>query len=897
MMNLVVGVDGDKVSVSIGLALNEMLSMTKPPYGLDGIPTAKTTPPMMGRMTVEFSLAPVPCLSLVDCLQAAADDGVKPVFRDEASKREVIRVTSMNHRPVAKWDEQSGKIIVRTPLTPRYQTIRRKTGGFLRSDGSWSLPIIKADDLISINNMEPEDARIVIDDSLLEEAHGGLPEPYDGTANSLRELPVTVLKTVQANNQSAQALKTSRKSIAEKLSIMGIDNLYDLLMIRPRRYIDRSDPQDIRDLIEGETATIIGVIKEWRHPSQRLNVMIVEDSRGMTIDCTYFNARWMVTKYHPGDEVIVTGVYKPWKPGNGYVKPQLNQPTVDPIESAGLIPIMPIYSIPGKAALTQATFMHCEQELVSRLGDGFKGPSWADSALRKYKVSSAKYGDALRDMHFPSNAKSMDDAYSALAFCEIVELLVWIEATRTGDKAAKGVVNSSSGEVEKAYVASLPYSLTGAQDRAVSSIRKAMAGERPMHALLVGDVGSGKTTVMHLAAIMAVEAGHQAAICAPTSILANQLYEVFMKAMDGMSESVRSRVRPILHTTYKGKGATARRRANVEGVASGKVNLIFGTQAILNLDYHDLSFVGVDEQHKFGAAQRDRLLEVRTDGRVPDMLMQTATPIPRSMAQVYYGDVTYLALDEMPAGRQPIVTNWVKHKGSEVVDDSGSPIWADVIAETRKGHGAFVICPMVADSEKSDAASVRKTAKTLKEKFPDDVRVEAVYGGQAKDKQEELIEGFKNGDVDVLVASSVVEVGVSCDNATRMVVLDANRFGLASLHQIRGRIGRSDLPSTCWLVAMPFNDSGRSRMEAMVDTLDGWKLSKTDLRNRGTGSMFGVAQSGKSDFVYADLVRDAKWIGPARETAKSILAGPDADVAIEDAKKYYGIEEDQKILS
>lgn len=232
-----------------------------------------------------------------------------------------------------------------------------------------------------------------------------------------------------------------------------------------------------------------------------------------------------------------------------------------------------------------------------------------------------------------------------------------------------------------------------------------------------------------------------------------------------------------------------------------------------------------------------------------------------------------------------------------MVRDPDSEIWRDVVDEARRGHGTFVVCPMVADSEKTDAASVKKTMEELRDSLPGDVTVSAVYGGQAKDKQDAAILGFRDGTVDVLVASTVVEVGVSCENATRMVVLDANRFGIASLHQIRGRIGRSDLPSTCWLVAMPFNETASRRLQAMVDTLDGWKLSKTDLKNRGAGSLFGDRQSGESDLMFADLVNDARWIGPARKTALDLLAGPEAREVADEARKYFGLDEGEGMLS
>lgn len=866
--------------------------------GFNDVPTFREQMAFGGSWTYEFTLTPVVALSVRDCVTEARRNGAVIEYTSEDDKTVLREAVARNVRPSLEWDPKNSRIVAVFPQTERYKKIMRTVYASPRADQSWSIPVTSSDDLLALNADLPSKMQFTVSAELDAIIHAPLPDPYDGSSESLREIPVSVLRVVQADNQPFALRKASRLSIAEKLAVMDVHSLYDLLMLRPRRYIDRSDPQDIRDLIEGESATIVGTVVEWKHPSTHLSVMVVRDKRGQSIQCSFFNAgRWFEEHYKSGDDVIVTGVYKPWRSYGGYTVDQIAQPQVDPIEAAGATPIMPIYSTPAKAALSSMIVMRCEQELVSRLGDKFRGPAWADPALKANGITGASYGDALKIMHFPSDGHAKTDAEAALAFCEIVQLLVWIESHRTLGSDSKGVSNASDGKYASAYVDSLPYKLTGAQEHVTGEILKTMESDRPLHALLVGDVGSGKTTVMHMAALNAVNAGHQAVICAPTEILATQLYQVFMKILKTMPAPVRGKIHPILHAGYKGKGSGKRRRENMDGVADGTINMIFGTHSVLNLTYHDLSFVGVDEQHKFGAAQRSRLLEVRSDGRVPDFLMQTATPIPRSMAQVYYGDVQYLALDELPAGRQPIVTRWVKQKGSHVVADGDDPIWKDCLGEVGKGHGVFVVCPMVSDSEKVDAASVRKTEKDLKAFMPGGVTIAAVYGGQDRVKQEQIISDFKDGSVNVLVASSVVEVGISCDLATRMVILDANRFGLASLHQIRGRIGRSSLPSVCWLVAMPFNDTGASRMQAMVDTMDGWKLSKTDLRNRGTGSLFGTAQSGKSDLMYANLVRDARWITPARQVARSILTSAGADLAIEDSRRYFAITEDQEILS
>jgi ATP-dependent DNA helicase RecG len=893
MVDIMIRADGkaNKIFVTLTEPIGSRL-------GLRDIPTCHEDSAFSGLWNYSFSLSPVVALSVRDVVTEARRNGAVLKYHSDEDKAILKEVVAKNTPAELDWDEDKSLVRAVFPQTERYRKIMRSTYATPRGDGAWTLPITSAPDLLALNETLPRNLRFTVSDTLYDVVHEPIPQPYDGSAESLRMIPTSALRIVRSNIQSWSLRRDNRASIQDKLKIMGINSLYDLIMIRPRRYIDRSNPQDVRDLIEGETATIVGMVAEWKHPSTHLSVMVVEDKLGAHIQCSFFNAgRWFEEHYKPGDEVIVTGQYKPWHASRGFTVDQIVQPQVDPVEAAGVMPIMPVYFTPGKAALSSMILVHCEQELMSRLGDEFRGPRWADPALKANGITDVSYGKAIKTMHFPRDTNGKSAAEKALAFCEIVQLLVWIEAHRRGSEHHGGVRNSSDHTLTNSYIGSLPYHLTGAQERADAAILRGMDSDKPLHALLVGDVGSGKTTVMHLAALNAVNAGHQAVICAPTEILATQLYEVFMKILSSMPDEASMKIHPVLHAGYKGKGSTKRRNETIESVRDGSTNLIFGTHSVLNLEYHDLSFVGVDEQHKFGAAQRSRLLDVRTDGKTPDFLMQTATPIPRSMAQVYYGDVEYLALDELPAGRQPIKTVWVRKKGASVVEDRGSEIWSDVLSEVRRGHGAFIVCPMVSDSEKIDAASVRKTAKELEAVFPRDVAIASVYGGQVKDKQDAAITGFKDGRISVLVASSVVEVGVSCELATRMVILDANRFGLASLHQIRGRIGRSDLPSKCWLVAMPFNDAGSSRMQAMCDTLDGWTLSKTDLKNRGTGSLFGTAQSGRSDLMFANLVRDAKWIAPARMVAKSILKSTDSERAVEDAGRYFDIKEDQDILS
>jgi ATP-dependent DNA helicase RecG len=856
---------------------------------LRSVPTYKANLPFGGLWSYEFIEAPIPALALRYAVDDMRKVGVVCVFH--GNQERLSQLVNALPSPKAFVESSSQRAIISAPRIPLYVDLMRKCSATARSDGSWSIPIEKIRDFVILSGKLPDKARIDIDDSLHAMLSESLPSPYDGSADSLRKLPLSTLRVVRGNVQpSYKALKIDRSSIETKFHKMGVDNLYDLLFFRPKKYIDRSEPQFIQDLNQGETATVVGKIINMKTPSSRLLVITIEDKTGETIDCVFFNMLWLQKNYKMGDEVIATGSYQV-KEFHGHQYPQLAQPELDLIDAAGVLPIMPVYSTPAKIGLTSAIVMHCEQELVNRLGDRFTGPAWSEDVLSRHHISSMTYGLALKTMHLPKNTSSMAEAKKSLAFCEMIQLMVYIENERRGQDSVKGIPQSSSEDYLSAYLSGLPYKLTGAQEHAISIITKGMSKPQPLHALLVGDVGSGKTTVMHMAALAAVNAGHQAVICAPTEILAHQLYDVFIGIVESMPSSVRERIHAVYHAGYKGKGAAKARRENIAAVANGEANVVFGTHSVLNIEYHDLTFVGVDEQHKFGAAQRSRLLSVRSDGKIPDMLMQTATPIPRSMAQVFFGDITYIALDELPAGRIPIETVWVKKKGEQVINDKWESIWKDVNREATLGHGTFIVAPMVEDNEKLAAASVKKTFKRLQEILPD-VTIGMVYSSQNKGEQDSTIEGFKNGTIDVLVASSVVEVGVSCEKATRMIILDANRFGLASLHQIRGRIGRSNLKSVCYLVGMPFNQVAQKRLQVMVDTLNGWELSKTDMMNRGMGSLFGTAQSGTSDLMFADLSENAKWINETRTEARSILQSSRAQEAIDDARKYFGVEDD-----
>jgi ATP-dependent DNA helicase RecG len=708
---------------------------------------------------------------------------------------------------------------------------------------------------------------------------------------------------VQHDAQAWSDRKSNNMPTADKLHHVGFDSLHDMLVSPPLRYIDRSNPQDVRELLNGEHATIVGRITDISERTSKLTIVTVTDRNGSDIECQYFNvSRWIKRTYRVGDDVIVNGVYKPFITSRAEY-PKMQHPTIDFADTSAS-PVIPVYHQSQKYGVSNWMISSCVNEIVDRIG-AFKGPQWLEDALMDADISTPKdsrvpYGEALKKMHKPDSLDDLRNASRSLAFCELVEMLTIVESQRHGNKPLRGMSGRPDGSLTDAYLSLFPYDLTDAQRKAVESIDDSMRKDTPMHALLVGDVGSGKTTVIHLAALKSIEEGHQAVICAPTEILAMQLYDVFMGLYENMPVKVKDRIHPLLNVHYKGKGAAARRKKALKDIADGSANLVFGTHAVFsdNIEWHDLGFIGIDEQHKFGASQRSILLNARHDDRVPDMLMQTATPIPRSIAQVYYGDVNYLKLDEMPSGRLPIRTEWMKYRGSQLLSDVDNPIWKDIISEARQGHGTFIICPMVDDSPKVDAASVKESYAVVNQIMSSHgIRCSMVYGSQAEDEQHQAIEDFKAGRTQVLVASSVVEVGVSCEHASRMVILDANRFGLASLHQIRGRIGRGTIQSVCYLVGVAYTQSAINRMDAITSTLDGWSLSKADLKNRGAGTLLHDSQSGSSDFRYADLVDNADWIAEARRIADNIIESPKSAEALRDSRKWFDMSSDDAILS
>lgn len=929
--------------------------------GMSHLDKCTSSAPLMGVTTYSF---PATCANVIDLMQI-----VFPLVKssrattqyNEATKNELNRLRSLFVAPRVSLDKEHNEVIVRVPIEPyMYRSVFNNFGvatfkGFITPDENrfttsdtpqgkvYSLPLGAVGAFLAI--IEPYKQSDLyafkVDDNVYALADTNtLPLPYDGTMDSLKGMPLTTLDVIRSNRQSYSARAKDNRSLSDKLHSMGIEDLYDLLLTKPLHYIDRSQPDDIRDSMAGEEVTVVARITRIEDKTSRMTVFHIHDENGVDISCPCFNMKWISRKYSVGDEVVVSGVYSTFATYTGREIPQITQPIIERLEDVAYTPIISVYKSSQKYGVSSAVIARATRELVDRLGAHFSAMAWADKAVTlapadifdptttstcdddepqsavEYIHSQLQntdtdndsvytqrlsFSQALKSLHAPQDSKDIDSITPIISYVELIQLLAIIESQKKDINSAQGMSNKGDNSLTRAYVESLPYDLTGAQKRVFNAIRKGMSSEDNYNALLIGDVGSGKTTIMHLCALQAVEAGHQAVVIAPTEILATQLYDTFDKVISSLPDTVTSRVKYVLHTTYKGKGSAQRKRDTLKGIGDGSINIVFGTTSLLNIAYHDLGFVGVDEQHKFGAEQRSRLLTIREDGKAPDFVQQTATPIPRSLAQIYYGDLEYLHLDELPRGRQPIVTKWIKTTGSSFLNHAStySDVFNDMKAEAEAGHGIFVVCPMVDSSKSKQKASVQSTVTLLRGLLPT-LTMDTVYGGQKKDEQDNIITRFKNGEISVLVASSVVEVGVSCEKATRMIILDANCFGVASLHQIRGRVGRSNLPSVCYLVGAGFTRNAQSRLQSMVESQDGWKLSQSDLKTRGMGSLFDEKQSGKGDLTFANLLRDSAMIDPARTTAQELLHDPAThDGVLQGAYVWFGLtdeDSDTRIL-
>lgn len=793
--------------------------------------------------------------------------------------------------PRAVMDTDKKRIVLVLPFVSYYTSMMNSLNAGKPKTGHYTIPLNRAIELkTALDNVKSFYPKPVLSDEVADLFMKPIPG-FDGSIESLKNIPLDVLVTINTNVQNKEQRQTNSKPLAEKYKDFGVENLYDLLFEMPRRYIDKSNPKGVDELVVGEEATIVGTIDNLSTfgsgKKSGLNIDVMLDGGGI-VRCPFFKGEWMSRVYKVGNEVIVTGKYRPWRD----VK-QLSSPLIDFLENAASMPITPIYRQAASKGIKTINTMRAVQELITRIGDVELPFYLREISADKEGFKEGTYADLIGSVHLPESMKEREEALKRLAFYELIEMQIIIQSRKKELATQETVGVEHKRYSDKAYttvIENLPFSLTGDQNKALEHIMKQMESPRAMSTLLSGDVGSGKSVCAFMPALVSADSGYQSAIIAPTEILARQLYQNLQKMVNDAYQNRPDHEKPKI-MFYTGTMKVAAKKPVLQAAKDGTVDILVGTHGLATktVKYNNLGFVAIDEQQKLGAEQRSNLLSARKDGRVPDFLQMTATPIPRTIAQSFYGDIDFITLQEKPAGRKPIQTQWLESSPQTVVQTIMHPIWSDIKKEVQQGRKAFVIAPLVEESEKVDASSVEETYKSLKDGALAGVRVGFVHGKVKSEIAEQTMKEFRDGKYDVLVASTVVEVGVDIKEATRMVVLSADRLGASTLHQIRGRVGRNDYQSKCYLVAHNVTDSGRERLQALVNSDNGFEIAKSDTLSRGEGTLFGDTQSGKSEFTFLRLARHGRWISRSIDIAKTIL-DEHGKAAVDVCKQKYSVD-------
>ena len=641
---------------------------------------------------------------------------------------------------------------------------------------------------------------------------------------------------------------------AEEIGIRCIGELAENL---PTRYLAYDSARPVGELADGEEATVHVVLDRIVVvPTRRRGLKMVRarvhDSSGH-IDAVWFNQAYLAGALVEGDEMMIRGhvALRPQRQIRVKTHEVVGSGASLGLHTEGLVPVYPA---------TEALPARRLRELVDAARPVFRAapeilPQWI-----RARVNVATRADALSAMHFPRTASDSRVGRRRLAFEELLVLQLGLVAVRRYQETARRAAPLVGTRViTGAMRAALPFTLTREQERVIREIARDLARHQPMRRLLQGEVGAGKTVVAALACAQAVEAGAQAAILVPTETLAEQ----HLRTLDTLLAPVG--ITPVLITGNVPKAERERREL---AVASGTASVVVGTQALLvgGVGFHRLGLVVVDEQHRFGVEQRQALAEQAVEGTdAAHILYMTATPIPRTLALTAYGDLSVSVIRGRPPGRQDVPTRWMG-------DDRREEAYDEIRAELRRGRQAYVICPLVDDNEAgTPARSAVAEAERLAAGPFSAFRVGLAHGAQRPDDRRAAMAAFAAGTTDVLVATTVVEVGIDVQNATVMVIEDGDRFGLAQMHQLRGRVGRGEHPGRCIVFAEPKSDEGTRRLEALVQTNDGFRLAEIDLDIRGEGSILGLRQSGPSDLRFARLSRDRRTLVEARHIAKATL--------------------------
>ncbi|HSO95800.1 MAG TPA: ATP-dependent DNA helicase RecG [Acidimicrobiia bacterium] len=681
-------------------------------------------------------------------------------------------------------------------------------------------------------------------------------------------MPEPGLTLRELNDKPVSALREVGARLEAQLAEMEIRTVLDLLQHYPRRYHDRTNLAEIASLAIGEEATVSGEIKKVsvRRPPRRRPIVEMEVFDGTSyLRLTFFNQEYRA-RLEEGTEVSVFGRVDHYRGRRQMVNPALD--VLDRGGDATTGVLLPVYPQSGKAGIHSWQLRRLVANALERTkARGFADP--LDEDLRRDRALVDRT-TAYWSIHQPESLTDALVARSRLTFDEFLRIQVRLVLQRRAiERERTGIEHRLDGTLLASFLDALPFELTRSQHRAIDAITADLAAPAPMHRLLQGEVGSGKTVVALAALLVAAQGGYQGAFLAPTEVLAEQHEMTLRTLVDGLtvpSPDTLLAERPVRIALLTGRTPAPDRRRLAAGIDSGDVDVLVGTHALLEegVAFPRLGVVVIDEQHRFGVEQRDVL---RGKGDDPDVLVMTATPIPRTAAMLIYGDLDKTELRELPAGRPTVETETVGPSQME-----RSRVYDRLRADVAAGRQAFVVCPLVEGSERVVATAATTEYERLARDDLAGLRLGLLHGQLASAEKESVMNQFRSGDLDVLVATTVIEVGVDVPNATVMIIEDADRFGLLQLHQLRGRIGRGTHPSICFLLADPTTPEGKARLEAMRDTTDGFELAERDLEIRGAGAVFGERQSGMSDLKLGRLPRDEPVVLDAREVAEQILA-------------------------
>ena len=655
---------------------------------------------------------------------------------------------------------------------------------------------------------------------------------------------------------------------AGRLARLGIRTVRDLIMFIPRRYDDFSNLKPINRLEYGEDVTIIAqVVKANSHKTRRgrsIFKALLSDNTGTT-EATWFNQPYLADRIRPGKQIVVSGTVDEYLGRLCFTSPEWETLQKELLHTGRLVAVYP---------LTRGLGARWLRGLAKRTVD-YWAPRIPDhlSDVIRDQEGLVTLETALKQIHSPDNHEALAQARHRLAFDDMFIFQLGLLQQRQAWRSVRGRQLSIDDGTLQRFVLSLSFQLTSAQQRVLGQILDDIRSQYPMNRLLQGDVGSGKTVVAAAAMALTAAAGCQAAIMAPTEILAEQHYSTLSRLFTGMPDQ-----QPVVRL-LTGSITGAEREEIYAGLADGSIDIAVGTHALIQegVDFHDLALVVIDEQHRFGVRQRAALREKGRKGddarpTNPHLLVMTATPIPRSLQLTIWGHLDVSLIDEMPPGRQPVQTRVILPRERERA-------YTFLRTQIEAGHQAFIICPLVEESESIEAKAAVEEHKRLQSVFPDQ-RLGLLHGRMTSDEKDATMTAFVQGDLDILVATSVVEVGIDVPNATAMLIEGAERFGLSQLHQFRGRVGRGEHESYCILLSDTKSEASEERLRAVEETLDGFKLAEKDLEMRGPGDFFGTRQSGLPELKLASL-GDTPLLELARREAQALF-GVDPELSSPD---------------